>query len=236
MARIQPISEMFRIARIGTLAQIHDQIVKVAKREHAKVMNTDPMPSSFTRIVDGVTGAREEQVKSNGMIVYQYPRLEEVTKYALEVLFDLSPVLSGDYRNSHTLFINGVAATDLNGWKRDDEISISNPLPYSRKIEVGAMKMRVPGTDHVYQQASAKVKARYGNVATISFTFRAIFGQNIVNQSKAPRIGTFGGRRGAGADARAAAGVIESTIAKKHGKTAHNQSNMRFPVLIIKER
>ncbi|WP_439618311.1 hypothetical protein [Shinella sp.] len=136
-------------------------------------MKTEPKPDRFTRTVDGVTGAREEAVKVNGRIVYRYPRLEEVVRAAMELLFELSPVLSGDYRLGHTILVGGAAVSDLAAWDGTGEVAITNPLPYSRKIEAGKMKMRVPGTDHVYEQAEFLLRQRFGNQARIKFTYRS---------------------------------------------------------------
>lgn len=231
MARIASTGQTFRIAAQKTMEATHRILVATAKREHAKVMAADPRPASFTRIVDGRQGAREEEVRPDGIIVYRYPRLEQVAQFAMEMLFDLSPVLSGAYRTAHTLFLNGQPAANLEGWKPGDEVSISNPLPYSRKIEIGSMKMRVPGTDMVYQQARRKVMARYGNLATIDFTYRAIIGGRGVNQALAASSGQ-PWWLGNGGGPRAATGEFEKTL----GSTAHNRANIRFPVLIIRER
>jgi hypothetical protein len=233
MARIGATSEVFRIAGQQTVEATRKLLIRTAKAKNAEVMNRDPRPATFTRYVDGRQGASEDTVEATGTIVYRYPRLEMVAQFAMETLFDLSPVLSGDYRNSHTLFLDGVPVSDLNGWRQGDEISISNPLPYSRKIEVGKMKMRVPGTDQVYQQARKKVMSRYGNIAKIDFTYRAFMGGGQVNQARAASSGQpwwLGGR-----SARAASGMFETRIAKDFGKTAHNRANLRFPALVIKE-
>ncbi|MER8762890.1 hypothetical protein [Mesorhizobium sp. M0968] len=211
---------MFRVALQGTLAETHRVLVATAKREHAKIMTADPVPSSFVRIVDGAMGAPEESVKPTGVIVYRYPRVEQVVQFAMETLFDLSPVLSGEYRNSHMLFINGVPYPNLKGWRPGLEISITNPVPYARKIEVGKMKMRVPGTDLVYQRARRKIMARYGNMVDVKFTYRAIVGGYNINQELTAT------RR------RAATGNIERRL--RPG--AHNRSDVRFPVLVITER
>lgn len=184
MARTAGIGQQFRIATQATLEETRKQLVKVAKREHARVMETDPRPTTFQRFVDGRLGAVEESVKGNGVIHYVYPRLDIVAQFAMETLFDRSPVLSGEYRNAHQLFLNGTAVPNLKGWKSGDEVSISNPLPYSRKIEVGAMTMRVPGTSRVYQEAAKIVQGRFGNLAGITFTFRAVVG-GAVRGSKA---------------------------------------------------
>ncbi|MCA0032761.1 hypothetical protein [Mesorhizobium sp. B263B2A] len=171
MARLQSSSVQFTVAAQKTLAETQKLVVKIAKREHGKIMATAPRPTSFKRVVDGRLGAPEEAVKPNGVIVYFYPRLEEVAQFAMETLYDLSPVLSGRYRNAHTLFVSGVAVPNLKNYK-GGEITISNPEPYARKIEVGAMKMRVP--PHVYERAVKIVRARFGNVAKIGFTYRGL--------------------------------------------------------------
>lgn len=233
MARIVSIGEQFRVAKQRTLEGMHSALVATAKREHARVMASDPKPQSFTRIVDGHEGAREEQVRPNGVIVYRYPRLEMVAQFAMETLFDLSPVLSGEYRNSHMLILDGKPAASMKAWRTGQEIAITNLLQYSRKIEVGKMKMRVPGTDMVYQQSRRKVMGRYGNIAKIDFTYRAFLGGVQVNQAAAHSFGQpwwLGG-----AEPRAATGAREQAIAAARGKTAHNKPAMRFPCLIIRE-
>ncbi|MGN6773496.1 MAG: hypothetical protein ACTHJQ_27160 [Rhizobiaceae bacterium] len=233
MARIGAASAVFRVAAQQTVAETRKLLIRTAKAKNAEVMSRDPRPATFTRYVDGKEGVPEEAVEPTGTIIYRYPRFELVVQYAMEMLFDLSPVLSGDYRNGHTLFLDGTPVSDLKTWRPGDEISISNPLPYSRKIEVGKMKMRVPGTDRVYQQARRKVMSRYGNMASVTFTYRALIGGEQINQARAASSGQpwwFGG-----AAPRAASGLVESRIAKVHGKTAHNRANLRFPTLVIKE-
>jgi hypothetical protein len=153
----------------------------------------------------------------------------------METLYDLSPVLSGGYRNSHMLLVNGIGARNLADLTPGDEVSIMNPLPYSRKIEVGKMQMRVPGTSKVYQAARRKVMARFGNLISVEFTYRAFLGGVQVNQQAAASSGQawWLGHDGA---ARAASGTKESVVARDFGKTAHNAQNVRFPTLIIRER
>jgi len=194
-----------------TVEETQRELVALAKRAHAAVMSAAPRPSRFVRTVDGVRGAREEQVRPDGTIVYVYPRLEEVVQAAMEVLFDLSPVLSGAYRMGHTLFVDGVAARDLSGWSGEGRIMIANFVPYARKIELGKMVMRVPGSDHVYEQAEYVLKQRYGNQAMITFTY-----EGIANGAVAQ--GHTAGRK------RRSPGLLK------------NQSNLRYPALMIRSR
>jgi ribosomal protein L21E len=169
------VGKEFAVAVQRTIKATHDIVIKVAKREHAKVMATAPRPTTFTRFVDGRKGAAEESVKKNGVILYQYPRLDIVAQFALETLRRLSPVgppVRGHYRDSHTLFLNGASVSSIKNYKTGDQVIISNPMPYARKIEVGAMKMKVPG--HVYQRATGIVRGKYGQLARIEFTYRGM--------------------------------------------------------------
>lgn len=232
-SRIASIGESFRIARQNCLKQMHGALVRTAKREHARVMATEPRPASFSRIVDGRQGAPEESARPDGVIVYRYPRLEAVVQFAMETLFDLSPVLSGDYRNGHMLIVGGAPAASMKDWRPGQEIVITNILPYARKIELGKMTMKVPGTDRVYTQARRKVMARHGNMAKVDFTYRAFIGGVSVDQAKAASQGQ-PWWLGDGA-ARSASGMAETRIAKQFGKTAHNRASLRYPCLVIRE-
>jgi len=220
MARLQSTSQQFRVAMQATEAQVRAAIVRTARAEHERVMSTDPRPGSYYQIVDGVRDAPLEAVKA--IAIFRYPRLDQVAAFALETLFDLSPVDDDLYRRSHTLFLNGREVADLADYAAGDDVTITNYVPYARKIEVGAMTMRVAGTDRVYQQARRKVMARWGNVANIRFTFRAIIAGAQVNAAQFPANLK---RRGA-----------KGRFAASGGVQAHNQANLRFPVLEISER
>lgn len=175
--------QAFHVAARETVAATRQALIDTAKREHSRIMTTDPRPSRFTRTVDGVAGAREEDVKVNGRIVYRYPRHEEVVRAAMDLLFELSPVLSGEYRLGHTILVDGAAVSDLSAWDGTGEVVITNLLPYSRKIEAGKMKMRVLGTDHVYEQAEFLLRQRFGNQARIKFTYRSTVAGKAGNKS-----------------------------------------------------
>lgn len=111
-------------------------------------------------------------------IVYSYLRMSNVVDEALKELRDNSPVGSagddhpGLYRESHMVFIDGHVAKDASGWKPGQQINISNPVPYARKIEIGKMKLSVP--NHVYETAAQKLAGRFGNSVNIKFTFMPV--------------------------------------------------------------
>lgn len=174
MARLQSVSQQINIAAQATIEATQKMLVAVAKREHAKVMAAPPKPSGFERFVDGRQGQPEEAAKPFGVITYLYSRYDEIVAFALETLRSGSPVDSGDYRRAHTLYVNGQPAADLSNYTGQGEVFIANPLPYSRIIELGKMKMKVSGTDHVYEKAARKVASRFGNLAAVKFSYRTL--------------------------------------------------------------
>lgn len=189
MSRLRGTAASFQIAIQATREATQRALVETAKREHAKIMGADPRPSTFRRFVDGTEGAREEAVKAFGVIQYDYVRLDAVVQFAMEILFDRSPVLSGEYRLAHTLFVDDVAVPNLENWRPGQTIVISNFVPYARKIELGKMKMRVSGTSQVYEQAERIVRRRFGNMARVYFTYRGIVGGGIIHGKAAGESG-----------------------------------------------
>lgn len=112
-----------------------------------------------------------------GPIVFRYRYGREVVDQVLRALRAASPVSSGDYVRSHTLFVNGTAVDRLpNNLKASDEVMIANPIPYARRIEVGKTKsgrpfvIQVP--DRIYERvARGAVARKYSQVARLVFTY-----------------------------------------------------------------
>ncbi|MHC1943459.1 hypothetical protein IF803_03635 [Bradyrhizobium sp. UFLA06-06] len=111
-------------------------------------------------------------------IVFRYLAMQDIVDFALETLRQRSPVGSvgdphpGLYRDNHTVFLNGHVVSDVSAFRRGDQINISNPVPYARKIETGRMKMKV--APKIYQETALIVAARYGNRAAVKFTFMPV--------------------------------------------------------------
>lgn len=116
-------------------------------------------------------------------IVYRFVDMQGVVSFALETLKERSPVGSGGdkhpglYRDNHLVFLDGHVTKDVSAWKPGQQINISNPVPYSRKIEAGRMKMSVP--PHVYEDAVPIIAGRFGNSVNVKFVFMPVrFGDN----------------------------------------------------------
>src|SRR5690242_19930195 len=88
-------------------------LVAVAKAGHATIMAEQTArggsPPEFDAYADTPGNRNLESVKA--VIVYRYRYLRELVAVALQELRAASPVVSGLYRDSHTLFINGLPVT-----------------------------------------------------------------------------------------------------------------------------
>lgn len=165
-------------------SQVPIDIAAFAKKKNAEILNTEPRPLSFERWVDGNRGAIEETVKVGGIIVYEYNRYDLVAEWILTTLREKSPVKSGDYVRGHTLFLNGQEVSDLKAFQLGDEITITNYVPYARKIEVGTIHgkpIKLTVAPHIYETTAQQARSRYRDVAKIEFNYRGIEGAGIIS-------------------------------------------------------
>lgn len=111
-------------------------------------------------------------------LIFRFQAMQDIVDFALHTLRELSPVSKGNdphpglYRDSHLVFLNGHVVQDVGAFKKGDQINISNPVPYARKLEIGNGKMQAPL--HVYEDGTLIVNGRYGNQAVIRFTFMPV--------------------------------------------------------------
>lgn len=105
-------------------------------------------------------------------ITFHYVYMDDAVQFAVQTLKELSPVgtdkHAGLYRDSHLIFLDGHVVKDASGWQPGQQVEISNPVPYSRKIELGTIKVSVP--PHVYEGAAPIVAAKYPSIK-VQFTF-----------------------------------------------------------------
>lgn len=123
-------------------------------------------------LVDGVESEDLDAVRPNGRISFEFHMVDEVLGWIGEQLVLNSPVLAGTYSRSHVLFVDGVEAEPGNVPRGSEYIFIST-LPQARKIERG-LSPQAP--DGVYEGVAAVASRRFGNIARIRYTFRAIAG------------------------------------------------------------
>ena len=128
--------------------------------------------------VDGMPGVSLDRVNPNGgRIVAEWEVVGDVLAWIGSTLRGRSPVVSGDYRQAHTLFADGVEIEIGSQIPQAREFVFLNPLPYARRIEIGKTKsgrdfvIQVP--NRIYERTAADARARFGNVASIRDVFRA---------------------------------------------------------------
>lgn len=135
-------------------------------------------PSTAVRAIDDVVAATDIAFRIGSRIRYRYAYMDRVVQAALKLLREKSPVGSGKdkhaglYRDSHLVFIEGHIVKDASTWRPGQQINISNPVPYARKIEAGRIKMNV--APHVYEDAAQILAARFVETVRVQFVFMPV--------------------------------------------------------------
>lgn len=139
------------------------ELALFAITERMKAINNGEASSIYDTYVNGVEGKDTEHlVRVPGPIFYVFSYWREVIDFALAALEKKSPMRRGKYKASHVVMVGSQIMRRDAEIAADEEVTIVNTQPYSRKIEVGHMKMRVPGTDAVFKQVRAQVNRRFG--------------------------------------------------------------------------
>lgn len=164
-----------------TQKEAHDLLVQIATKGNAETLSEQTQRSGITPGVNAYANspgnANLDSVVLPGPIVYKYDYRREIVDYAIAALRKASPVVSGKYQNSHQVYINGAAARSLpDQFGSSDEIIISNPVPYARRLEVGRTKSGrsfvAQVQPRIYERvAKSDLLKRFGNLAKISFDY-----------------------------------------------------------------
>lgn len=149
--------------------------IAAADQQNQRVLGAAP-PKTVT--VDGRQGAPLQSVDPDrGIIIAEWRLIGDVLVWIMATLKQRSPVVAGQYRDSHTLYADG---SEVNAASPPlaQEYTFLNPLPYSRKIEIGKTKagrdfvIQVP--NRIYERTAKDAKARFGNIARIRFIYSAL--------------------------------------------------------------
>jgi hypothetical protein len=180
--RIQPFEQSLRVlvddtlspaAQSRALAGFARATLAETQRQNQAVLRRVP---PFRQFVDGAEGRSLDAVKPEGRIVFEFDVGSDVTAFIMGELERLSPVDSGAYRRSHFLFADGRQVLAGEAAPQAEEFIFLNSQPYARAIELGQMKMKVEGSSRVYQQVQRIAAGRFGNLASIRFSYRSPIG------------------------------------------------------------
>ena len=180
-----------------TSGEIQSQLAQFARAKLTELQDNGQAPAHYERYVNGRHGAAEESVILPGPIVYEFSWLPEILIYAKTFAIRISPEDSGDYKRAWAVLMNGGLIEDYSAIPPDAEVVLVNYVPYARKVDVGAMRMRVPpGIIEATRQA---VMRRFGNVVTAERKFINLHG-NISSKWEVPYILQKGSQRRGRAD------------------------------------
>lgn len=157
-------------ARRATLANYANEQLAEAQAINKRAIGRVP---DHETIVDGARGARVEQVRPDGVIVFEFELLTDLFAWIGEQLIQASPSLTGEYRRSHAFFAGGVEVDPGEVLPDADEYVFVSTSPYAGKIERGQSDQTPDG---VYQVVAALASRRFGNSVRIRFTYRTLDG------------------------------------------------------------
>lgn len=150
----------------------HAEIARKGLADHLAKAKGKPQVVTF---VDGRRDASEDSVKFGGVIRYEFHQMAEVAAFALKRAQELSPVLSGAYKDAWFAMAGGKQVS-ADGVPNTGEIVITNDKPYHRKLEMtvnaehwrGKARARLPAG--IVERVRQEVMRQFPGVhASVSF-------------------------------------------------------------------
>lgn len=175
MARIQSIRRDLQLATDHIAPdQVAAALATYARDSLRDAIQSGEATTLYDKYVNGREGADESTVVPPGPILYEFQWWREIVEFGLAALVARSPEKSGRYKRSWFAMVNGTAVTDYDRIPIEANVILTNDQPYSRKIEVGHMKMTVP--PGVVEECRRTVMSRFGNMITVKATMITIPG------------------------------------------------------------
>lgn len=165
-------AHLIRTARTG--------IAQITQEQTARAQGIAP---AVTAYANSPSNQNLESVRIPGPIVARFDYRREIAVVTLRALIKNSPKENaatgavGDYASSHTILLNGQKVDTLPAnLALTDIITIFNPLPYARRLEIGKTKSGrrfvLQVEDRIYERTmKSEIAPRYRNVATLRFAY-----------------------------------------------------------------
>jgi hypothetical protein len=155
-------------AQSQALANFARRELRKGEEQNRRVLGETP---THQTTVDGVREAPLESVKPNGTIVFQFDLVFDVLTWIADQLARHSPVHTGAFRKSHALFADGAEVDPEAPPAAREYIFLSLDKPRKvRALERGHSKQYPNG---VYEVVAELARRRFGNHASISFSYHA---------------------------------------------------------------
>lgn len=169
MARISTFAKDLQLATVGISPEnIAAELAAFARRELSRSIQEGEGSERYEKYVNGRLGAEEETVQPPGPILYVFHWWREIVEFALQTLAERSPDKSGRYKQSWFVMTPGGRVKGFDDIPINAQVILCNDQPYSRKIDVGHMRMSVP--PGVVEDARKLVLAKFGNLITAKRT------------------------------------------------------------------
>lgn len=211
------------------LQKLHARVARQVLAEHLATLPTRPPVKT---IVDGRIGASEDSVKAYGRIRYEFGFLQEIAPLALDHARKVSPVDSGRYRDAWVVLADGVVVDAGAVPDETVELTIVNPMPYSRKLNVGknldGTPFVVTAEPYFVEDINGFVFRRWGNIVTARVRYIDLHGAYTIKVGNAVLL------------ARQAArgrGVNNATRAMLQPRKDRNAgTDVTYPAVVIRQR
>lgn len=155
---------------------------------------------NYKTTVDGQQSGSVLNLKvDGGKAVFDFEVADpiEVVEAALKALRDGSPVVSGAYRDAHTVFVEGEEVENLQEIKPSDQVIIANPIPYARRLEIGKTKSGrdfiVQAPNRLYERVTDQLITKFEGRFKIQFRYLELEGAHQITgkmQQRTPRYAT----------------------------------------------
>lgn len=122
-------------------AAISTRFAAFARTTRDALIAEGKAPPLFETYVDGRHGAREEEVRPDGAILYRFNTVGLAAAFAIAYARERSPRISGEYRASWFLVVDGRPfAGDPAAIPAGATVMVTNHAPYHRKIDTGGQR------------------------------------------------------------------------------------------------
>lgn len=170
-------------------------LAKTAREERDQLIKSGRASPTYRTFVDGTIDKSEDLVQPapSGKIIYAFSGWRAITTAALKILVDNSPVLTGNYKKSFYLGIDG-KFVPMEQFNADaigfdvKEVVIGNTQPYSRKVDVqlvGGKKLNFSVPPLLFDNAVKELKSQFGRNFTIKRVYTMEFpGQYVLRQEQ----------------------------------------------------
>jgi hypothetical protein len=201
-------------AQSQAIADVAQQTLREAETQNAQALGHRTEHKTF---VDGRPNAPLESVRPDGgVIVFEFQLVDDTLAWIADQLVTHSPRRSGAFAASHILLADGKEADPKNPPPAAEYVFLS-PLPYARPLERGHSRQAPNG---VYEVVAAMARRRFGNQASVEFTYRPAPG------GSAARVAAFGKRTA----------YLRPGLRRRRNANRQFEKDIRQPAIVVVPR